>query len=81
MTEFDARENGYQRVRVPLGMVQMLSWQTLPPHAAVFVYVPYAPAVVAKYGVDATTGLTLCSGAEPPPGLCPDTEAAGKRQV
>ena len=40
---FDRRENGYQRVEVPLEMVELLSWQCLPSGARVFAYVPYAP--------------------------------------
>ena len=37
---------------------------------------PYAAAVVAKYGDDPATGLPRCSGAAPPWGLRPD-EAPG----
>ncbi len=69
LTAFDERENGYQRVAVPLECVALLSWQALPSGAKVWVYVPYAPAVVEKYGVDAATGLPRCSGPDPPPGL------------
>ena len=69
LTAFDARENGYQRVRVPREMVQLLSWQKLPADAAIYVYVPYAPAVVERYGTDESTGLPLCSGPDAPPGL------------
>jgi len=76
LTAFDARENGYQRVEVALDQVELLSWHTLPSDANIFVYVPYAPSVVAKYGVDPSTGLTRCSGAAPPDGLRAD-EAAG----
>ena len=63
LSAFDARENGYQRVEVPRDMVEMISWQKLPNDAKVWVYVPYAPSVVAKYGVD-SQGLPLCSGGE-----------------
>ena len=45
--------------------------------AKVWVYVPYAPAVVEKYGVDAATGLPRCSGPDPPPGLT--NEGGGQR--
>ena len=45
--------------------VQMLSWQRLPENSRVYVYVPYAPAVVTKFGKD-DAGYPLCSG--PPPG-------------
>jgi hypothetical protein len=76
MSIFDGRENGYRRVRVPHEHVELLSWQVLPQGATIYVYVPYAPAVVAKYGLDDTTGLPLCSGPHPPPQLL-DCEAAG----
>ena len=76
LTEFDCRENGYCRVPVATHLVVMLSWHVLPPDANVFVYVPYAPAVVSKYGCDPRTGLTKCSGACGPEGLLP-SEAPG----
>ena len=77
MSEFDARENGYQRVPVPVEMVELLSWQTLPADANVYIYVPYAPDVVARYGVDESTGLPRCSGPVPPEGLDLATEGSG----
>eukprot|EP00966_Prymnesium_polylepis_P184823 4283484-Prymnesium_polylepis.1 len=58
-------------------MVELLSWQTLPDDAKVYVYVPYAPAVGEKYGLDAS-GLPRCSGPMPPEGLDEATEASGK---
>ena len=76
MSEFDKRENGYQRVEVPPDLVELLSWHRLPLNAKIFVYVPYAPTVVEKYGVDQSTGLTRCSGPTPPDGLLP-SEVAG----
>ncbi|KAK3249716.1 hypothetical protein CYMTET_40866 [Cymbomonas tetramitiformis] len=77
LTEFDKRENGYQRVVVPRDMIELLSWQELPSRANIFVYVPYSPSVVAKYGMDATTGYPKCMGPNPPEGLNLETEAAG----
>jgi len=77
LTAFDKRENGYRRVQVPSGMVELLSWQALPEAALVYVYVPYAPAVCKKYGVNPETGLPYCSGPDTPPGLDGETEAAG----
>ena len=56
LAAFDARENGYMRVEVARTHVELLSWHVLPARARVFVYVPYAPAVVAKYGTDPATG-------------------------
>ena len=41
--------------------MQLLSWQRLPEDSRVFVYVPYAPKVVAKFGKD-DDGYPLCSG-------------------
>ena len=76
MAAFDTRENGYQRVEVPASMVELLAWQELPLEARVYVYVPYAPAVCAKYGVDEHTSLPRCMGPEPPAGLL-QSEAAG----
>jgi len=70
---FDEREHGYQRIEVPRDMVDLLSWQTLPHGARIYLYVPYAPAVVAKYGAP------LCSGAEPPAGLDDAKEGSGLR--
>jgi hypothetical protein len=79
MTSFDQRENGYQRVEVPLEDVEILSTSTqLPANAKMFIYVPYAPRVVAKYGTDPNTGLTRCSGPDPPEGLL-NSESAGLR--
>lgn len=78
LTAFDAREAGYQRVEVPREMVELLSWQELPNEARVFIYVPYAPRVVEKYGTDPTTGLVRCSGATPPEGLDEATEGSGR---
>ena len=43
-----------------------------PDHANVFVYVPYAPAVVEKYGNDDATGYPLCSGPTLPEGMQAD---------
>ena len=72
MTSFDRRENGYMRVEVPLEHVEILSSSTqLPSNAKIFVYVPFAPEVVTKYGVDPKTGLTRCSGPVPPEGSLP----------
>lgn len=76
LASFDRRENGYQRVEVPPHLVEMLHWQRLPANARIYIYVPYAPEVVAKYGKD-PHGFPLCSGLTPPPGLDPNTEAAG----
>ena len=47
LSEFDQRENGYQRVQVPREMVELLGWQTLPSNACIFVYVPFAYAATA----------------------------------
>ena len=77
LSEFDRRENGYMRVPVPRGMIEMLSWHTLPGDANVYVYVPYAPRVVQKYGMDPATGYPRCCGAEAPEGLDWATEAPG----
>lgn len=77
MTAFDARENGYRRVQVPSHMVTMLSWQRLPRDAVIWIYVPYSPAVVTKFGTDSKSGLPLCSGPTTPEGLDERTEAAG----
>ena len=79
MTAFDRRENGYQRVEVPRRMVQMLSWQVLPADAHVYLYVPYAPEVVEKYGKDPFTELPRCSGPESPEGLLPETDRSKKQ--
>jgi len=62
---------------VPVEMVELLSWQTLPADANVYIYVPYAPDVVARYGVDESTGLPRCSGPTPPDGLDLATEGSG----
>ena len=77
MTSFDRRENGYRRVAVPADLVELLSWQRLPEDAQIFVYVPYAPQVVQKYGTDAVTGLPRCSGLHVPAGLDDELEGAG----
>uniref|UniRef100_A0A0G4GNQ5 Uncharacterized protein n=1 Tax=Chromera velia CCMP2878 TaxID=1169474 RepID=A0A0G4GNQ5_9ALVE len=77
LTEFDKREAGYARIEVPRHCVEVLSWHVLPNDARVFVYVPYAPSVVEKYGTDPTTGLAKCSGATAPEGLDWDTEGPG----
>jgi len=77
LADFDRRENGYQRVQVPREMVQLLSWQCLPEQAKIFVYVPYAPSVVAKYGVD-PSGYPKCSGPNPPEGLDEESEGSGR---
>eukprot|EP01051_Picozoa_sp_SAG22_P019494 SAG22_NODE_3619_length_1613_cov_1.747028_1_plen_306_part_00 len=77
MSAFDSRENGYQRVRVSPDMVELLSWQRLPPDAVIWIYVPFGVEVVKKYGKSAATGLPLCSGPDPPPGLDERAEAAG----
>jgi len=68
MNAFDRRENGYQRVQVPREHVELLSWQTLPQDADVYLYVPYAPKVVEKYGKD-EAGYPKCSGPSEPEGL------------
>ena len=57
LAAFDARENGYARVEVAREHVELLGWHVLPAAARVFVYVPYAPAVVRRYGSDPATGL------------------------
>jgi len=77
LNDFDKRENGYMRVVVPVEMVETLSWHVLPPDANVFAYVPYAPSVVEKYGVDPETGYPRCSGDKPPDGLDMKTEGPG----
>ena len=64
------------RVEVPLGLVEFLTWHRLPPHARIYIYVPYAPSVVDKYGADPATGLPCCSGPTSPDGLLP-SEAPG----
>jgi len=76
LASFDERENGYQRVEVPRHMIELLSWQTLPADCHVYVYVPYAPSVVQKYGAD-ENGMPLCCGPDPPDGLDETTEGAG----
>ena len=43
-----------------------------------FVYVPYAPPVVEKFGRDPATGLPRCSGPTPPEGLDEATEGSGR---
>ena len=78
LCEFDRREMGYQRVEVPREMVELLAWQTLPRDARLFVYVPYAPSVVAKYGVDEDTGVVRCAGPDVPPGLDEASEGSGR---
>lgn len=75
MSLFDKRENGYRRVHVPRDQVDLLSWQQLPAQANIYIYVPYAPAVVAKYGINPDTGLPFCTGPDPPLGLLPSEEA------
>ena len=69
---------GSGRVEVPAQMVEVLAWQKLPPDATIWLYVPYSPAVVEKYGKDPATGLPRCSGPAPPAGLDERTEAAGR---
>lgn len=39
MTAFDQREAGYKRVEVPLQFVEALSWQQLPEHGKIWIYV------------------------------------------
>ena len=54
---------------MPVEMIEMLSWQKLPKDGTkVWIYVPYAPRVVSKYGVDGQ-GLPKCSGPDLPDGL------------
>jgi cation transport regulator ChaC len=40
MAAFDAREEGYERVEVPLDQIQAMSWQRLPEHGKIWVYIP-----------------------------------------
>ena len=68
MSSFDVRENGYKRVQIPNDQIEMLSWQTLPASARVYIYVPYSPSVVKKYGNNAD-GTALCMGPDEPAGL------------
>lgn len=77
LSEFDKRENGYQRVQVPRDMLELIGWQTLPRDACIYVYVPFAPAVLAKCGVD-SCGLPRCYGPEPPEGIDETREGCGR---
>jgi hypothetical protein len=40
MSAFDAREKNYTRVEVPHALIESVSWQSLPEHGTVWVYVP-----------------------------------------
>jgi hypothetical protein len=40
MSAFDAREKGYVRVEVPREDIEALSWQGLPAHGKIWVYIP-----------------------------------------
>jgi hypothetical protein len=51
MTRFDHRELGYARIAVPPGMIEAVSWQSLPQAGTIWVYVPL--------GADGRTGLVL----------------------
>ena len=59
MAAFDAREVGYVRVEVPLGMIEAVSWQRLPEHGRIWVYVPAIP------GQEPGVGLPLPSAEYP----------------
>ncbi|MDF2762537.1 MAG: gamma-glutamylcyclotransferase [Thermomicrobiales bacterium] len=59
MAAFDAREEGYQRVEVPLDQIQAMSWQRLPEHGKIWVYIPVVP------GQEPGVGLPLPSAAYP----------------
>ena len=63
---------------MPVEHIELLSWQKLPERARVYVYVPYSPAVVDKYGADPESGLPRCSGPTPPEGLDEETEGSGR---
>jgi len=75
MSEFDRRENGYQRVKVSTEFVELCSWQSLPEDCNIYLYIPYAPAVVEKYG-KGSDGYPLCSGPTAPSDL-QSSEKAG----
>jgi hypothetical protein len=40
MAAFDARERGYSRLEVPRAHIEAVSWQDLPAHGRIWVYVP-----------------------------------------
>jgi hypothetical protein len=40
MSAFDAREKNYTRVEVPRALIESVSWQPLPEHGTIWVYVP-----------------------------------------
>lgn len=43
MSKFDAREEGYVRVEIPLGEVEAVGWRPLPAQGRIWVYVPEKP--------------------------------------
>lgn len=43
MAAFDAREQGYVRVEIPLADIQAVTWQALPAQGHIWVYVPDRP--------------------------------------
>ena len=51
MSKFDAREQGYVRVEVPLADIEAVGWQPLPTSGRIWVYVPEDPARPGEPGV------------------------------
>jgi hypothetical protein len=44
MSKFDAREEGYVRVEIPLAQIEAVGWQALPAAGRIWVYAPEKPA-------------------------------------
>jgi hypothetical protein len=65
MMNFDQREAGYARVAVPKDMIEAVSWQGLPEHAQMWVYVPIGPNGKVGEGLSVATAdyplLQLCN--------------------
>ena len=51
MSKFDAREEGYARVEVPMEDIEAVSWQSLPASGHVWAYIPAKPAGVPGEGL------------------------------
>ena len=51
MSKFDAREEGYVRVEVPLTDIAAVGWQPLPTSGRIWVYVPQKPTSAGEPGV------------------------------
>ncbi len=51
ISKFDAREEGYVRVEVPLADIEAVGWQPLPTSGWIWVYVPQKPTSAGEPGV------------------------------